>query len=349
MQTNEVDLQSQARILQALQKNPEALKSETAALRKRIWEQTVFKLDGGKEVFAGLQQRSFRIGARVHAGEITALAALVSAFGGAPDRPAKLPLVVNELVNLGAADGWGSTQANSLALQALRDYLSAPMGKGKTAGTFACGPVSQPVEYDAAKGSLSLRCAETGKAELRMDPGGKASAWQVRYSQRYLPAAPGSRSPAVQKGFVVKRELIFVDAKGDRRTAVDSAGMAFAMRPGDILEEHIQVQNPQDRFYVAVTAPFAAGLEYMNPGLETSGEDAKPKGTTSNPGSYQSFRDDRLSWYFDRMAPGTYDFHYRLRATVEGEFSHPSARAEMMYEMSTFGASPGAKIVVKDR
>lgn len=348
MQTNEVDLQSQARILKAMQKNPDALKSEISTLRKRLWDQTVFKMDGGKEVFAGLQQRSFRVGARVHAGEITALASLVSAFGSGPDRPAKLPLVVDELINLGASNGWGSTLANSLALQALRDYLATPTGKGTTSGTFACGPTNQAVEYDAARGSLSLRCAETGKAELKMAPGGKASAWQVRYSQRYLPVAPGSHSPAIQKGFVVKRTFTLVDSKGDRRTAIDSAGMTLAMRPGDILEEHIQVQNPQDRYYVAVTAPFAAGLEYMNPTLETSGEDAKPKGITTNPGSYQSFRDDRLSWYFDRMAPGTYDFHFRLRATVEGEFSHPSARAEMMYEMSTYGTSPGAKIAIKD-
>ena len=49
----------------------------------------------------------------------------------------------------------------------------------------------------------------------------------------------------------------------------------------------------------------------------------------------------------EAMPAGTYDFYFRLRASVEGEFSHPSARAEMMYEMGTYGTSPGAKIVVQ--
>jgi uncharacterized protein YfaS (alpha-2-macroglobulin family) len=348
-QSGEVDVQSQARIYEALQRNPDALKSESAALRKKLWAQTVFKLDGGKEVFAGLQQRSFLVGAQVHADEITALAGMVAAFSGAPDRPEKLPLLVNELAALGTGEGWGTTQANSLALRAMRNYLSAPMGRGKTSGTFACGASSKAVEFDAAKGALALRCPDAGKAGLTMAPGGKGGSWQVRYSERYLPALPGSHAPAAQKGFVVKREFLFVDSAGDRRMAVDSAGIPFAMRAGDILEEHIQVQNPKDRFYVAVTAPFAAGLEYMNPRLETAGEDARPKGATTHAGDYQAFQDDKLVFYFDRMAAGTYDFHFRLRATVEGEFSHPSARAEMMYEMATYGCSPGAKITVKER
>lgn len=348
-QKDEVDVQSQARIYEALQKNRDALKSEGAALKQKLWAQTVFKLDKGKEVFAGLQQRSFRVGAKVHADEITALSGMVSAFSAAPDRPEKLPLLVRELVALGGGDGWGTTHANSLALQAMRNFLSVPMEKGMSSGTLACGGASEAVALDASRGALSLRCADAGKAELRLAPGGKHTSWQVRYSQRYLPARPGSQSPAVQKGFVVKREFIFVDAKGDRRRAVDSAGIPFAMAPGDILEEHIQVQNPKHRLYVAVTAPFAAGLEYMNPSLETAGEEAKPKGATTHAGDYQAFEDDKLVFYFDQMQAGTYDFHFRLRATVEGEFSHPSARAEMMYDMATFGASPGAKIAVKDR
>lgn len=348
-QRDEVDLQSQARIYEALQRDPGALKAESADLKRKLWAQTVFKLDNGKEVFGGLQQRSFRVGARVHADEITALAGMVSAFSSAPERPEKLPLLVRELVALGTGDGWGTTQANSLALQAMRNFLAVPMEKGRTSGTFACGAASEAIALDASKGALALRCADAGKAGLTMAAGGKHGSWQVRYSQRYLPARPGSQAPAVQKGFVVKREFIFVDAKGDRRLAVDSAGIPFAMRAGDILEEHIQVQNPKDRLYVAVTAPFAAGLEYMNPRLETSGEEAKPKGATTHAGDYQAFGDDKLVFYFDSMPAGTYDFHYRLRATVEGEFSHPSARAEMMYDMATFGSSPGAKIVVKDR
>jgi uncharacterized protein YfaS (alpha-2-macroglobulin family) len=85
----------------------------------------------------------------------------------------------------------------------------------------------------------------------------------------------------------------------------------------------------------------------MNPRLETSGEDAKPQGTTTNAGDYQAYLDDQVVFYFERMAAGTFDFYFRLKATVEGDYSHPGARAEMMYEMSTYGCSPGARIVVQ--
>jgi uncharacterized protein YfaS (alpha-2-macroglobulin family) len=98
---------------------------------------------------------------------------------------------------------------------------------------------------------------------------------------------------------------------------------------------------------VAVAAPFAAGMEYMNPALETSGEDARPSNTTTNSGTYQTFLDDQVVYYFERMRAGRYDFYFRERASVAGEFSHPSARAEMMYEMATYGCSPGTRIVVK--
>src|SRR6185295_12158171 len=100
------------------------------------------------------------------------------------------------------------------------------------------------------------------------------------------------------------------------------------------------------RTFVAVSAPFAAGLEYMNPELETSGEDAKPKGVTTDKGTYRAYLDDRVVYYFENMGEGTYDFYYRLKATVEGDFSHPSARAELMYEMGSYGSSPGARVKV---
>lgn len=345
-QSGEVDVQSQAKIYEALRKNGDALKSESASLFERLWKQTVFKLESGKEVFAGLQQQSFRIGERVHSDGTTALAGMVSAFSQAPKRPDKLPMLVDELVTRGGGADWGSTQANSRSLLALRNFLSKPSGNGQVNGAFECGGKTETLAYDAAKGALTRSCADGAKTEFRIDKGGKPLF--ARYSQRYLPLEPGSKSRAEQKGFVVKRELIFIDAaKGNRRVPLDSAGSDQVLRAGDILEEHIQVQNPKGRFFVAVAAPFAAGLEYMNPRLETSGESAKPEGATTNSGDYQAYLDDQVVFYFEKMAEGTYDFYFRLRATVEGEFSHPSARAEMMYEMGTYGASPGARIVVQ--
>jgi uncharacterized protein YfaS (alpha-2-macroglobulin family) len=70
-------------------------------------------------------------------------------------------------------------------------------------------------------------------------------------------------------------------------------------------------------------------------------------GKTTSAGDYQAYLDDRVVFYFEQMPEGTFDFYFRLRATVEGEFSHPPARAEMMYDMKTFGCSPGTRVVVE--
>jgi alpha-2-macroglobulin len=341
------DVQSMARICEALQKNAPSLGSEISKLNKKLWEQTVYKLDNGKEVFAGLQERSFVIGARVHTSEITALAAMISAFGAAQKRDKRLPDLVGELVTLGGNNDWGSTQANCLSLLALRDYVSKPMGKTKFSLAFSGGGDIEQITYDAKKGATVKRWSDGIKRELRLQSSSDGTPCLVRYSQRWLPLAPGYTAPAVQKGFVVKREFVFVKEDTMRRVWIDSASMTHTLRTGDIIEEHIRVENPKDRYFVAVAAPFAAGLEYMNPLLETSGEDARPANTTTNSGTYQTFLDDQVVYYFEHMRAGTYDFYFRERASVAGEFSHPSARAEMMYEMATYGCSPGTKIVVK--
>lgn len=347
-QTGEIDLQSQARVYEALQKNGSALGSELQTLSKRLWDQTVFKLESGKEVFGGLQERSFRIGAQVHSGEITSLAAMVSAFSTSPKRSEKLPMLVNELLTLGGNGDWGSTQANSLALLAMRNFIAQPAGSGQFTGTLSYGNTSDNLSYDTKRGALTHQWLDPQKSDFRLLSGTGKNLLFVRFSQRYLPLEPGSNAPSVQKGFVVKREFVFVgDGKGTRRMWLDSAGTNHKIQPGDIIEEHIQVQNPKDRCFVAVSSPFAAGLEYMNPRLETSGEDARPQGTTTNSGDYQAYLDDQVVFYFERMPAGTFDFYFRLKATVEGDYSHPSARAEMMYEMGTYGCSPGARIVVQ--
>jgi uncharacterized protein YfaS (alpha-2-macroglobulin family) len=347
---SEVNVQSQARIYQAMLGNASALQPELASLRQRLWDQTVFKQENGKEVFAGLQKRSFRIGARVHTDEITSLATLISAFSADPKRPEKLPMMVDELVTLGDGDSWGSTHDNGLSLMAIRDHLREPQGNGQVTGTLSCGGAADRIAYDGAKGALSRTCTEAGGIELRIDPGPAADIRPLyaRFSQRWMPLEPGSKAQAAQKGFVVKRELVFIEpGKAERRVSLDSAGTVHTVKVGDIVEEHIQVQNPKARYWVAVSAPFAAGMEYMNPRLETSGEDAVPKGATTDPGDYQAFLDDKATWYFENMREGVFDFRFRMRASVEGEFSLPAARAEMMYEMGTYGTSPGARIVVQ--
>ena len=63
--------------------------------------------------------------------------------------------------------------------------------------------------------------------------------------------------------------------------------------------------------------------------------------------TYVAFLDDQVAFYYDSLPKGTYDFYFRTRATVAGEFIQPPARAEMMYDGATWGQGAGARVVVR--
>ncbi len=351
-QTTQVDLLSQARICKTIYDSKASLGAVTTNLEKQLWDNTIFKLEKGQEVFAGLQQRSMRIGARVHASEITNLAGLISAFSASKSSPKKLGMMVDELVTLGGVDGWGQTNVNSAALFALRDNILAGKKSGVTAKlSLNTGAGFAPMNYEGNKGAFKYAWKTASAGSIRLEENPQKREFFVNLAQSYLPQALGSAAEAAQRGFVVKRELIRV-SKTEAPSAkiwIDKSNTSHTFAVGDILEEHIQVVNSSDRYFVAVAAPVAAGFEPLNPNLAISSSEAIPSGQTSNKGDYQAYLDDRVVFYFDAMPAGTYDFYFRLRATTAGEFTHPPAEAEMMYDQKVRGNSPGAKVIVTEK
>ncbi|NIW45153.1 MAG: hypothetical protein GWN30_10450, partial [Gammaproteobacteria bacterium] len=114
-QIRQVDVLSQSRIYLAIYKSDAELDKLRNDLAQRLWDYTIFKLQKGRKVFAGLQEREMRIGAEVHASEITNLAGLIRAFSKSGQSPDKLRMMVDELIILGSVDGWGHTNVNSAA------------------------------------------------------------------------------------------------------------------------------------------------------------------------------------------------------------------------------------------
>jgi alpha-2-macroglobulin len=350
-QTSQVDLLSQSRIYRAILTGDFRLGLVSRNLEKELWKETIFKLKEGKEVFGGLQQRNMRIGAQVHASEIKNLSGLISSFSLSGKSPEKVEMMVDELVTLGSVDGWGNTNVNSNALLSLRDYMQEGKKRSLTAELdLKDGNSSERIKFDGKKGALQveLKSKEAGNVSLRSKS--RDEEFYVEYTQSYLPEKLGSAVSAEQHGFVVKRELIYVSKTDapDKKVMLEKAETVHNLEIGDIIEEHIQVVNPKDRHFIAVSAPFAAGFEPLNPNLETSSSDANPSGSTTDKVDYHKFLDDKVVYYFDYLPAGTYDFYFRLRATIEGDFTHPPAKAEMMYDLSVNGNSPGACIVIKE-
>ncbi len=167
----------------------------------------------------------------------------------------------------------------------------------------------------------------------------------------YLPAAPGSQAVPRRDGFVVTREqLVYrlgaASGAPPERVALEAPGSTVSLTVGEVVEEHVQVVNPANRNFVAVVVPLAAGMEPLNPRLETAPPEAKPAGTLTLTPTYAAYLDDQVAYYFNELPKGTYDFYFRSRAQVQGDFIQPPAKAEMMYDASQVGTSAGATVNV---
>ena len=51
---------------------------------------------------------------------------------------------------------------------------------------------------------------------------------------------------------------------------------AIRLNVGDVVEEVVELVNPEDRTHVAIVLPLAAGLEPLNPNLATAPAEATP-------------------------------------------------------------------------
>jgi uncharacterized protein YfaS (alpha-2-macroglobulin family) len=109
---------------------------------------------------------------------------------------------------------------------------------------------------------------------------------------------------------------------------------------------HTQLTLSAAMSQVALVVPFAAGFEPMNPELKTSGKDAQPSRADSLTPSHVQRLDGEARYYFLQLAPGTYAFHFRVRASTEGAYVHPAPWAEQMYHPEVRGRGAGMRVVV---
>ena len=346
---SELDVMGKANVFKAVADKEAVLGKQYAMLEDQLWKSAIFTERQGKESFGGFQKRGTPVGARMHANDAAALAAFVSAMSSSPRTMSnqRTPMLARELMGMGADDGWGSTFANSMSLLALRDFIDA-REESAASNTFKLNDGGDKPKQFTMKTAATAYWTN-GKAGGVTPEGQSANrAFWVRLSRRYLPQTLGGAAEPEQRGFAVKRGIVKIK-KGapPSRVNIDKGGSVITVKSGDIVEQHVQIVNPETRLFVAVTVPLAAGFEPLNPRLENASSDAVPTNKTTNGGDYSAFYDDRVVYFFEKMNQGTYDFYFRSQAITEGEFSQPPARAEMMYQMSVFGTSAGSVVAVE--
>jgi uncharacterized protein YfaS (alpha-2-macroglobulin family) len=351
-----MNLYSEAKILATFLDSQPENQQAVKRLSDDLWKSLIFKLREGEEDYHGLQYRAESWGGLINSSEVKTVSGVARTLYKAEPQNARVRLLVDELISRGEGDGWGSTNANAAALLALGEVLSEPQSpeQGQTF-TLTFGELIEELDttdkaitryenYTPVEGTLAYRSGPTETMPF------------VWNTLSYFPAAPGDKAAQINKGFVVDRELLIIQCKiGDSSCNTPpvkqkvTAGESLELDMGTIVEEHLQVVNPEDRYFVAVRAPFAAGFDPMNSNLATSPPEAKPSGTMTMEPDYALYEDDQVTFYYDTLPKGTYDFYFRLKTTFEGSFIHPAAKAELMYKQTVYGNSDGTRIVVKPR
>jgi len=342
-----LDLEATAQVLSAFARSGQGEPATMDRLQSDLWKGLVIRLHQGREAYGGLQVGFDRRNGLVLPSETRTLAEVTRALALLDAGADRLPVLVDGLVRLGRGHGWGSTNASSAALLALSEVLTMPdrtgpgpqveVRFGTRARTLALGPGTHLAH-------LASDAVGPGRVQLLAGDGPVA----VRAASSWIPAADGSQVAAAADGFVVTREHLLVQREGGppKRVAVDRPGTTLTLEADQVVEEHCQVVNPGDRHFVAVVIPLAAGMEPLNPNLATAPPEATPAGSLTLEPTYAAYLDDQVAFYYNTLPKGTYDFHFRVRATVPGRFVQPPALAEMMYDASVRGNGNGAMVEI---
>jgi uncharacterized protein YfaS (alpha-2-macroglobulin family) len=310
-----------------------------ASLLETMWGRVKIVSRNGAPAYGGIAGDSDD--PRILPSEARSLAEMTRAVAlGAPDDP-RFPVLRDGLMRLGEGDGWGSTNATSAAVRALAAAWRRPLapipltlteaGAAKALTLDANNPVLRVVSE--AAGAVTL--ANSGRDPI-----------VVLVDTRYESNEPGARAQAYSNGFAVSRTLAKIVANAPPEKLAAGADGSIAVKVGDVIEETVEVVNPQDRTHVAIALPLAAGFEPMNPNLATAPAEAQPSSAPTLAPTWSSFGDDRVFYAYDALPKGNYRFVYRLKAQIPGSFTQPAGLAETMYQKGLQGASAGAWIVI---
>jgi len=336
----DMDVTSLADLASAMSGQSSLFRTNIAALQTDLWDSVVTKLYKGKPVFEGLRWRRTGWGSGYLGSNTSAVAAVFESLVTLDPSDKRLELLRDALVSYGSASrGFGSTHDNRRAIQALAIYLDkATIGAPKVTVTMPAATLDLDGAKKVAKANFATETTQTATVK-----GAEVGA-RVQYS--FLPQTPGDQVGPLKDGFLVSRSSTVYKASTPPAHLEDKKSDTRKFAVGDILELHARLTTDEERYHAALVVPFAAGLEPLNPELETSGADAKPAESDSLAPTYVQRLDHEVRYYFTRLPRGTHSFHFRVRAVNQGSFVHPAPWAELMYQQEVRGRGEGMRVIV---
>lgn len=336
-----------AQVIQAFVKSGTPNPETAPRLIEKMMAGFEFKMNQGTEIFSGMQADQERNGLIMPSAVRAAGETIRALYQVQPDNP-KVQILVDGIIDLGKEDGWGSTNANAAAILSLCDAFSHRTGSNMTNESIDVTVTSTgqttTLKLDQRVPASYYTSTSEQAIELRINQ----SRVGIREETSYIPSASGSTVEPMQAGFVVTRELLKLIGPDQpmERLALDAANTSVSIPQGTVIEDHVRIVNPEQRNYVAITVPLAAGMEPLNPELLTAPPEARPANTMTQKPDYAEYLDDRVAFYFNTLPAGSFDFYFRVKALIPGHYTQPPALAEMMYQSSVRGNSAGASIEI---
>ncbi len=330
--------ESVAEMASAAARLPNADQRILASLMETMWGRVKFASRGGVQVYAG--QAAESASDVILPSETRSLSEMLRATALAAPSDPRAGVLREALLRLGEGDGWGTTNANASAIEALAEGWRRPISPIGVA--FAQGGAPQNVTIDA--NNPVVRHVSMENAPLAI--GNTSNAPLIALIEtRYMPVETGATARAESEGFAITRQSWRVKS-GQAPEKLDATDGALRVNQGEIVEETAEVVNPEDRTYVAISLPLAAGYEPLNPNIATAPAEAQPSSAPTLAPSWVSYGDDRVLYAYDSLPKGNYRFAFRLRAQTAGAYTQPPASAETMYKKGVRGQSAGARVEI---
>ena len=329
---------SVAEMASAAARAPNVDKRTVASLLDTMWSRVRIVSRNGAPAYGG--QTDDAGDPTILPSETRALAEMTRAVVlGAPTDP-RLGVLREGLLRLGDGEGWGSTNATSAALRALAAAWRRPNA-----------PIIVAMTEDAKAQTIVLDAnapvARRESAQAFTLANKSAAPIVALIDSEWAPAQKGAAAQPVSEGFALQRALQRIVANRPAETLQPGADGALRVRIGDVIEETVELVNPEDRTHVAISLPIAAGLEPLNPNIATAPPEARPSFAPTLAPSWTSFGDDRVFYAYDRLPKGVYRFAFRTRALIAGDYTAPPGLVETMYRKGVQGLSAGKRLVVE--
>ncbi|MBI4130548.1 Ig-like domain-containing protein [Candidatus Roizmanbacteria bacterium] len=204
-------------------------------------------------------------------------------------------------------------------------------------GSFKKGELLKRVEEMVVLGDLPKEV----DIPVTLKRSGKGSLYYNMNLRYFLPF---EQVKPLDQGIVLMREL--VDKKG-KLISQDT------VTAGEEIWTRLIMVAPSTLHHVIIEDMLPAGLEAVNESLATTSlltteRIASSEDTNQLYFRHREIRDDRVVLFAETVAPGVYEYRYRVRPTSPGRYHHPPARAYNMYIPDISGHSSGGWLEVLD-